>query len=552
MSSKSVKPVQTPESSPQNDSPPRTESRETRRARRLAAFIEKFTGKTNKTDRSPAPVVQPPPADEEAPVLEDLLLDAPDAWMVVHCEDGAIAEISQRFIEWTGLDRDQLIGSRLVNLVSPTERKAAQAICEFAGVGGVHVLELPCATEGIRPKLVEFTSRRARPGNGRYSVLIARDVGERAATERYLRAERDRLNMFIRSMRDSLILFSPTGDILYSNPAAEQMFEPYELPSICHRWLTEFSHEDSSDLQGLTSAYEGKTLELESGDGRVFLVTRSFLFEYGKRATVMLMAKDITEQKLIENKSHQLEIELIRESKLAEFGTLSAGIAHNLNGPLTGILGLCDLLSLDHPDMKQIQQIRNQAIQMRDIIINLLQKARNEQECEPQDLKIEDIVTTELRLLDANLFFKHQVEKEIDFQEDTPTIHGVYIHVSQAVGNLLRNAIDAMYQSEVRKLTVRTRADDRFLCLSVTDTGCGISGEIRKKLFKPFFTTKPKAGQAKAGEPTGTGLGLSTSRGVLSRYGADITVESEPGSGSTFTIRFPLHRKPPEENAEAG
>jgi signal transduction histidine kinase len=103
-----------------------------------------------------------------------------------------------------------------------------------------------------------------------------------------------------------------------------------------------------------------------------------------------------------------------------------------------------------------------------------------------------------------------------------------------------------MHQSPQKVLRVRTQSDGRHLVLQISDTGCGITEEARQNLFRPFFTTKPKAADANPNEPVGTGLGLSTSRNILSRYGAEISVESEPGDGATFTVRIPLNRKPPE------
>jgi two-component system NtrC family sensor kinase len=274
------------------------------------------------------------------------------------------------------------------------------------------------------------------------------------------------------------------------------------------------------------------------------MVTRSFLFESGNKAMVMLMAKDVTEQTLMEHQNHQLEIELIRESKLAEFGMLSAGIAHNLNGPLTGIMGLCDLMQLRGTDSREIQQIRTQSDIMRVIIANLMHKSRSEQETEPRDLLIEDIIATELRFLDANLFFKTKIEKVVELAKDSPSIYGVYIDFSQVIGNLLRNAIDAMHYSEKKLLTVKTWSDEKNLYLSVADTGHGIPDDVRDKIFKPFFTTKPKSADAKPGEPAGTGLGLSSSRNILARYRAEITLDTAENVGTTFSVRFPLGRKP--------
>jgi PAS domain S-box-containing protein len=514
-------------------------------ARGLADFVESFlSGSRLRRAGVPTRAKVAEPVQEESPELLDLVLEGPDALVIVERESGLIVEGNHRFAEWTGTERSALNNRRFLDFFPEPEHKAARTLYEDAGAGGVHVIELPGLQRGSRPRLIEFTATPTKTAHGAFAVIVGRDVGERAATERYLRAERDRLNLFLRSMRDTLVLLSPAGDILFANPAAEQIFEPYELPVICHRWLNEFARNDHADLQGLASAYEGQSLEIPCGDGRIFLVTRSFLFESGRKAMIMLMAKDVTEQRLIEKQNHQLEIELIRESKLAEFGTLSAGIAHNLNGPLTGILGFCDLMEIRSPGQMEVQQIRQQAVVMKEIVSNMLHKSRSERESQPKELVIEDVIRTELRFLEANLFFKHQVKKVVDLDANVPPVYGIYIDFSQVIGNLLRNAIDAMYNSTERVLSVRTRTDGGYLLMMISDTGSGMSEETRNSLFQPFFTTKPKAQDAKPGEPTGTGLGLSTSRSILARYGAEITVDSELGKGSTFTIRFPLHRRP--------
>jgi signal transduction histidine kinase len=201
-------------------------------------------------------------------------------------------------------------------------------------------------------------------------------------------------------------------------------------------------------------------------------------------------------------------------------------------------------MQLRGTDSKEIQQIRAQAMTMREIIANLMVKSRSERETEPRDLLIEDIVTTELRFLDANLFFKTKVEKVVELAKDSPSIYGVYIDFSQVIGNLLRNAIDAMHNSPKKVLTVKTWSDAKHLFLSVSDTGHGIPEDVRDQIFKPFFTTKPKSSDVKPGEPSGTGLGLSSSRNILARYGAEITLDTAVNVGTTFTVRIPLGRKP--------
>jgi PAS domain S-box-containing protein len=515
-----------------------------RSARALADFMGSILPSLRERRNRPETTAPPPtPAEVEEPKLLDILLEGPDAEVVIHRETGRIVEANHRFAAWAGISRDELTERPFLDLFPEMERPAARSLYEDAGAGGVHVVELPIA-QGPHSRLVEFTSAASVSANGEFAVLVGRDLGERAATERYLRAERDRLATFIRAMRDSLILLSPTGDILYANQTAEQMFEPYELPVVCHRWRNEFSKRDKSDLQGLASAYEGQTLELEGTDGRIFLVTRSFLFETGHNTMIMLMAKDMTDQRNLEQQSHRFELELVRESKLAEFGTFSAGIAHNLNGPLMGILGFCDLIEIKQPGLPEIAQIRQQATTMKDIVANLMLKSRNEREAQPQYLIIEDIIRTELAFLEANLFFKHDVKKVVELDPNSPPVYGVYIDFSQVIGNFLRNAIDAMHKSPERVLTVRTRNENRHITITVADTGCGMSDEVKANLFKPFFTTKPKMHEAAPGEPTGTGLGMSTSRKTLARYGAEIQVESVVGKGTSIVVTIPTDRKP--------
>lgn len=507
------------------------------RARGLAGLLQNFIHRTKST--------QPPaPSEEQPPELLDLLLEGPDGLVVVHCKRGEIIEASKRFCEWMGRSRDELLDKPLLMFFPESERKIVRTLYEDAGVGGVHVVELTPADPSANPRLIEFTTRRSISGKGEFALLVGRDVGERAISERYLRIERDRLNTFIRAMRDGLVLMDVSGDVRYANPTMETLFEPYELAVVCHRWLKEFSKEDRTDLQGLTSAYGGKTLKLEAGDGRMFLVTRSFLFETGHSSQVMLMCKDITEQSLIEKQNHMLELELTRESKLAEFGMLVAGIAHNLNGPLTGILGICDLLKLKDLATREIEQVRKQALIMRDLIANLMHKSRNERETEPRELDVRDIIETELRFLEGNLFFKHNIETKLLIADELPTIFGVYIDLSQVIGNLLRNAIDAMHDTPKKVLTVKAYVRERQLVLEVADTGMGMTEEVKARIFEPFFTTKPKKQDAPEGTPVGTGLGLSSSRGILSRYGAALDVFSTPGDGSTFVLRFPIGRKP--------
>jgi two-component system NtrC family sensor kinase len=113
-----------------------------------------------------------------------------------------------------------------------------------------------------------------------------------------------------------------------------------------------------------------------------------------------------------------------------------------------------------------------------------------------------------------------------------PTIYGVPDHLHQVVVNLLLNAVDAMQESENPCVTIKTKHSNEHVLLSISDVGKGIPEEKQNRIFEPFYTTKDVG--------KGTGLGLSVSHGIVSKMGGDITVDSEVGQGTTFTITIPI------------
>ncbi|GEM_PF-6928770 len=236
----------------------------------------------------------------------------------------------------------------------------------------------------------------------------------------------------------------------------------------------------------------------------------------------------------------ELELELLHLSKLSDIGALAQGIAHNLKSPLTAVRGFAQLLQLQHPDLKDLDAIVRSADQISDIVDNIMYKSRQEQRRDRQSLDLNRLLREELRFLEADSRFKHQTEKVYRFAEDLPAVEGVYSDFSQCFTNLIRNALDAMHKSDRKQLTVETEKNGDGVIVRVSDTGSGIPKEHLDRIFEPFFTTKPLAGEAKPGEPTGTGLGLSTCVQLLRPYGAEIAAESEVGVGTTFTVRIPM------------
>ena len=244
-----------------------------------------------------------------------------------------------------------------------------------------------------------------------------------------------------------------------------------------------------------------------------------------------------------EEKRREMELELLQQAKLADIGMLASGIAHNLKNPLTVLSGRLQLLQYTHPEeAEKTGVLLRQVDTMNSIIENMMHKSRQEQEQDEQLLDLNKLLRDELTFFQANLEFKHNIEKEYHFAKNLPPIRGVYSDFSQSLMNMVKNAMDAMHDSTEKKLTVRTDVEDAFIRIVLSDTGCGIPQAHISKLFSPFFTTKPISRKQQGDEPTGTGLGLSSAYQLLSTYGAKIKVKSEVGVGTTFTVRIPLER----------
>ena len=239
------------------------------------------------------------------------------------------------------------------------------------------------------------------------------------------------------------------------------------------------------------------------------------------------------ELKARETALQSAQAQLVQSEKMAAFGLLGAGIAHEVKNPLAGILG-CAQISLRQappgtPVRENLELIEKETKRCKTIIENLLRFARQEKTAfEPFDVN--------RPVADAAAIVHHQLELqkvklEVALEEGLPLLRGNANQLQQVFMNLLINAQQAMGpQGGSVRVATRRRGADRVE-IAVQDTGSGIPKEIQERIFDPFFTTKPNG--------KGTGLGLSVTYGIVKDHGGEIGVDSEPGKGTTFTIVLP-------------
>jgi PAS domain S-box-containing protein len=268
-------------------------------------------------------------------------------------------------------------------------------------------------------------------------------------------------------------------------------------------------------------------LHLPTADGRSLMVNVSvapFQIDSGERQGSILILDDVTARV-------RLEEQLQHSEKMASIGLLAAGVAHEVNTPLTGISSYAQMLRKQvgpgDPQAELLEKIEKQTFRASKIINSLLNFSRSGG-VEFEALDVNRIVLDVLSLLEHQLETS-RVKLRRELADGLPRVRGNGNRLQQVFFNLILNAKDAMPKGGW--LTLLTRADDDTVIVEVRDTGHGIRKEDIKRIYDPFFTTK--------GLGRGTGLGLSVSYGILQEHGGAIFVDSVPGKGTSFQVTLP-------------
>jgi signal transduction histidine kinase len=267
--------------------------------------------------------------------------------------------------------------------------------------------------------------------------------------------------------------------------------------------------------------------------------------EQGQIFAYEIISRNITGRKAIEDR-------MINMEKLASIGTLAAGVAHEINNPMTVILGFTEHLLEQTQELPEVhetlQVIEEEGLRCKKIVENLLTFARAPERTETR-AEINQILEKTLAVIKNTLLTK-KIRLESELTPDLPLAAGDPQELQQVFINLINNARDAMKGGGVLKVLTKRTADGKRLAIEFSDTGNGIPREAQSKIFDPFFTTK------KTGE--GTGLGLSTSYGIITKFGGNIIFTTYPAEeypekhGTTFTVYLPIASEPEEVEATSG
>ncbi len=453
-----------------------------------------------------------------------------------------------------GMPQGGLVGMNLSDFTTPFEfqRVREQSVLRSQGLKSTYELQI-CRPDGeLRTLLVTATPHASFDDQGAGVLGIFRDITDWRETEANLR----RLSSAITQASDAILIADLEGIIQYANPAAEDLTGHREggLVGTGLRKLALDSEGGTTTEDIWRKVRHGDTwsgrMSLQRLDGthRATLTTLSPVRdEHGTIQHVITDSRDVTREQ-------ELEAQLRHSQRLEAIGVLAGGIAHDFNNILTPILGYAELAQLHLEKEPRIQEYIGEILSAGRRAAALVEQILTFSRQGEQDrcpVRLVSVVKEALKLLRAAL--PSTITIDTDLSEEAGSVLADPGQLHQVVVNLCTNAFHAMRENggvlhidlrEVCLLENRTvhgtiLTSGTYLRLVISDTGCGMDEDTRKRAFLPFFTTK------KVGE--GTGLGLSIVHGIITGLGGAIDLESEPGQGATFILLLPTHQTEPRE-----
>ncbi len=404
-----------------------------------------------------------------------------------------------------------------------------------------------CTASGVT-KDVEVCIAKAITSEGERKVYAyIRDISESKRIENELREANEFFANLIASSVDGIIAADMKGNIIIFNKGAESLTDYTAKEVRGKKHITELYPEDvtkdimrklrSPDFGGVGKLIPSH-LSLINKAGEEIPCQLSAALIYGSSGNEMASVgifTDLRPRLQMERKLMETHLQLANSEKLASLGKLAAGIAHEINNPLGGILIYASLLiedlPEDDPQRQDLTRIVQEAGRCKEIVKSLLEFARqSEPTMEPVD--INRAITDGLFFLENQaLFHNIQIVKNLD--PALPFARGNGSQLKQVFMNIMVNAAEAMPGSGTLTITTTLSSERKGIAIEFADTGEGIPEENLSRIFDPFFTTKDVG--------KGTGLGLSTAYGIIEGHGSKIGVKSKVGEGTRFTIELDFY-----------
>jgi len=492
-------------------------------------------------------------AEEELVRLSNAVRMSTDSIVISNLE-AKIIDVNEATLKMYGTDnKAELIGKSSFELIAPEEReKAVAGIKDVMEKGYIKDREYHVVTRNGSKLPVEMSVSIMKGVDDEPIgfVVVTRDITERKRATEQLE-ESNRFIERITSASPAVIyvfdLIKQQNIYASKSLAGVLGLTPEEFKAMGDKVLGLIIHPDdlgpfmkyldmlSKDRDDKVYKYEYR-MKHKNGDW-VWILNNDMIFTRDTEQRPLQtigVALDITERKEAEEKEKKLQQELYLSSRLAAIGELAAGVAHEINNPLTGILGFSQRLlrkSTDQEVSQGLEIIHSEALRAAKVVQNLLTFARRRKPTKEYS-DINDILgrTLELRAYELET---SNIEVVTDLAPSLPKTIANFQQIEEVFLNIIMNAEQAMSETNGGgKLTIKTQVITGNITVSFTDNGPGIPAEHLDKVFDPFFTTKEEGG--------GTGLGLSICHGIVVEHGGRIYARSKPGKGATFIVELPI------------
>ncbi len=356
-------------------------------------------------------------------------------------------------------------------------------------------------------------------------------------------------NAFLRNLLnsavDAVIASDLTGRILIFNEAAEQIVgytvgEAMNEITIRDVYPGDGAREVMrmlmSEEYGGVGKLKGYHINGKRKDGELIPISLNASIVYdanGNKVATIGFFHDRRDEIRIQKELENTQVQLLQAEKMASLGKMAAGVAHQLNNPLSGII-LYTKLVMDEYDLPEeatadLTRVLEDAERAKETVKELLEFARQtDQEMKPQD--INEIISRTIFLLEDQSIF-HNIKIEKSLADNLPYISGDAQQLNHVFMNIILNGADALEGKGVLSIKTWYEAQKSAVCIEIADTGSGIPDDVLPHIFEPFYTTKEQG--------RGTGLGLSMVYGILESHGGTIRAESKVDEGTTFHIELP-------------
>jgi len=431
------------------------------------------------------------------------------------------------------LDISNLSKGCIVSFTDFSERKRAQDA-------------LKKAHDVLEDRIKERTEELNRINN-----KLRQELSERKRMEATLRESEEKYRTVLEGTPDPVVVYDIKGKVIYLNPAFTRVFG-WTLAERFGKKMDDYVPEAAwpKTKKMIEMAISGKsfsgieTIRYNKGKNIVNVSISGAIYrnQAGNPVGSVVNLRDISEQK-------KLEGQLEQANKMKAIGTLSGGIAHDFNNILSIIIGNTELALDDIPEgnsaHSNLEEIRRASIRARDVVRQLLSFARKTK-LEKKPIKLVPVIKDTLKLLRAtipmSIHIRQNMENTFDNILADPTqVHQIMINLctnarhAMSDGGILEVSLKSMELDEIAASQYQDLSPGRYVNLKVSDTGHGIPKEEIDRIFDPYYTTKEFG--------KGTGMGLSVVHGIVKSHGGVISVDSELGKGTSFSILFPVIEK---------